>query len=246
MASRQGSNIGRNRSRLPTEKRKEEILSAAQLVLAEYGYEHAAVAEVARRAGVVEGTVYHHFETKRLLFQQVAENWYRATLTAQQEDRLTGSLFDRLKQLIRREFLVVRNDPEIVRFILTELRPDPAYRDMEIFAMSRKLTSGIIELLQDGVKSGELDPNISLKVARDMIFGGVEHRTWAFWGGDGDFALEENAHSLATIIYKGLRSENPAAFPSASHGSQMASADNKELTERLDRMEKMIEKLAAK
>jgi len=57
--------------RLAREQRVSAILSAALAVFAERGYEAAAVSEIAERAGVVEGTVYKYFESKRALLLTV-------------------------------------------------------------------------------------------------------------------------------------------------------------------------------
>jgi len=51
--------------RLPRARREQDILDAAHAVFEERGYEAAAVSEIADRAGVVEGTVYKYFESKR-------------------------------------------------------------------------------------------------------------------------------------------------------------------------------------
>lgn len=222
----------RGRSRLPSEERKANILAAAQDVLAESGYENAAVAEVARRAGVVEGTVYHHFETKRELFIRVAETWYQEALAQQPAYSMRGSTLERLREMIRLELMLISKHPRIVRFILMEVRPDPNYRDMAIFRMSRKFTSGILDVLRAGVHSGELTDAIPLRVARDMIFGGIEHQTWAYLRSEGDFDIDEAAHALASITYKGLVKELPPG-PNA-------------ICERLDRLEQMVAALSPK
>jgi len=50
-------------------------------------------------------------------------------------------------------------------------------------------------------------------LVRDMIFGCVEHRTWAYLRGLGDIAVEETAVSIADVIYRGLATSpvEPAA-----------------------------------
>lgn len=55
----------RRRARRPRAEREREILAAARAVFSEKGYADGSVAEIARRVGVVEGTVYTYFDTKR-------------------------------------------------------------------------------------------------------------------------------------------------------------------------------------
>ncbi|MFC1951220.1 helix-turn-helix domain-containing protein, partial [Chloroflexota bacterium] len=46
-------------------KRQRQILSAARRVFSQKGFAEATTAEIAREAGVSEGTIYNYFESKR-------------------------------------------------------------------------------------------------------------------------------------------------------------------------------------
>jgi AcrR family transcriptional regulator len=194
----------RVRSRLPREQRVSDIIAAAREVIAERGYENAVIADIAERAGVVEGTIYRYFENKRDLFIRVAESWYEEILLDTRPDQAARGSFNRLRQMIWRELALIRQEPALTRFILMELRSDPAYRSMRMFELNRKFTAGVMSLLKEGVASGEFSASIPLKVVRDMIFGGIEHRTWAFLRNEGDFSVDEAADGIAEIVYRGL------------------------------------------
>ena len=71
----------RRRTRRPRAEREAEILSAAREVFSEQGYAAAAVAEIAGRAGVVEGTVYSYFESKRALLIAVMRVFYEELIS---------------------------------------------------------------------------------------------------------------------------------------------------------------------
>ena len=53
---------------MPDTKRKGAILSTASRLFAEKGYGNATTSEIAREAGVAEGTLYHHFGSKDGIF----------------------------------------------------------------------------------------------------------------------------------------------------------------------------------
>lgn len=61
----------RERCRKAPEERREEIFSAALEVFSEVGYERATLNEIAARAGVSKGAVYHHFESKEALLVEL-------------------------------------------------------------------------------------------------------------------------------------------------------------------------------
>jgi hypothetical protein len=52
--------------------------------------------------------------------------------------------------------------------------------------------------------AGEFRSDVSPSLVRDMIYGAVEHRTWAFLRNEGDFNIDETADGITELIYCGL------------------------------------------
>lgn len=75
-----------------TRMRKEQILNAAFTVFSEKGFASATTAEIARLAGVAEGTIYIYFKSKRDLLIAVVRNMI-----------ITMSLVDTIKKLPRND-----------------------------------------------------------------------------------------------------------------------------------------------
>ena len=75
--------------RAPEEKR-ELLLAAARELFVQHGYEHTSTQQIAKTAGVSEGILFHHFGTKRELFEQIAEDFVRgaaeATIPSNRDD----------------------------------------------------------------------------------------------------------------------------------------------------------------
>ena len=63
------------------EEKETAIIAAARRVFSEHGFDKAKIADIAKRAGVAEGTVYLYFENKNALLLAVAAAFY---------DRLTA------------------------------------------------------------------------------------------------------------------------------------------------------------
>jgi hypothetical protein len=107
----------------------------------------------------------------------------------------------------------MHRDPEMTRFVLLDLRPDPAYRKMPIFELNRRFALQLTEVLQNGIDRGEWHSDVSVRLLRDMVFGCVEHQTWAYQRGEGNFSVDEVAESIVTVIYRGMAvaPQTPAA-----------------------------------
>jgi AcrR family transcriptional regulator len=63
----------RRRQRLSAEQRREQIMAAAVLVLAEQGYQGASAEAIAQRADVSKGLLWHYFASRDDLMEQTAE-----------------------------------------------------------------------------------------------------------------------------------------------------------------------------
>jgi TetR/AcrR family fatty acid metabolism transcriptional regulator len=182
-----------------------DIMLTARVVFCEKGYSDALLAEVAERAGVAEGTIYRYFTGKRDLLIKVVEHWYEDMLT-DYDRQLHGirGTWNRLRFMIWRHLSVIHNDPAMCRLIFNELRSGPEYRETAVFELNREYTNRTLAIIQDAMDSGEFRAGIPLRIVREMIYGGVEHHTWSYLRGDGDFSPEEVADAITDIIYRGL------------------------------------------
>src|SRR5438105_4766585 len=72
-------------SRLPAEKRREQLLDRAAALFSKLGYARATTAELAKAAGVTEPIIYRHFASKRDLFIALIERTGEETLRQWEE-----------------------------------------------------------------------------------------------------------------------------------------------------------------
>jgi TetR/AcrR family transcriptional regulator, fatty acid metabolism regulator protein len=227
-------------SRLPRELRVAELMAAALGVFREKGYADALTFDIAARAGVVEGTIYRYFDNKRDLLVKVLEQWY-AEIVSDHEKQLRHirGTWNRLRFMVWHHLSVMHREPVLCRLILMELRPDPEYRATIVFDLNRVYTSRTVEILETAVDSGEFRSGLSLSLVRDMIYGGVEHHTWAYLRGEGDFSPDEVADSLADMVYRALATNHPDDHPATPEAPRLSQA-----IERLERVAGRLESAA--
>ena len=208
-----GSAVARKAAnRLSTDDRMADILAAARAVIAEKGYEKTLLSDIARRAGVVDGTIYRYFENKRELMIRVAEAWFGEQLTVDSQLASIHGTQNKLRHLAWRTLDIIRREPVLARFMLMELRPDPAYKKTAFFEMNKRFTHETLEVCREAVASGEFCNDVPPNVLRDMLHGTIEHRTWAFLRGEGDFSIEDEADRISKVIYRGMLAR-PATPP---------------------------------
>lgn len=227
----------RRRTRRPRAEREAEILESARGVFAEYGYAAAAMAEVASRAGVVEGTVYSYFETKRALLIAVMKGFYEQLISETESglEAVRGTE-NRLRFVIRRHVDTFTSDLGLCRVIIREARPDVALYDEAILELNRRYTGIALRVLEEGVADGTFRPDFISSVIRDLLYGGIEHAVWrfVFTGGELDGGLLAN--QLADTLLSGILARDEARTTPDAADATLA-----RLERAVERLERRIE-----
>jgi AcrR family transcriptional regulator len=185
--------------------RMSDILEAAREVFCHKGYDGAAVAEVAARLGVVEGTVFKYFPTKRELLLKVLERWYDEMFGDYARD-LAGvrDPRERLRLLVWRHLRSVRENPQLCRLMFREVRSGPDYPGSRIHSLNRRYTRLLMEVIAEGQKARAFRGDVPLPLLRDLIYGGIEHHAWNFMSGRGELDIGRVADRIATVICDGI------------------------------------------
>lgn len=214
-----------------------DILDAAREVFCERGFADAAVAEIAARAGVVEGTIYKYFESKRELLVKVLERWYDELLAGYARE-LPGvrGVRARVRYVIWRHLRTIRDDSQLARLMFLEMRADDDYPGSVLYALNRRYTAMLAGVLDEGVASGEIRAGVPVRVVRDLVYGGVEHLAWRHLGGRGTLDVERECDDLLGVLWQGIVAG--AAQPATAAGTGA-------LARQLRRLERVAERLEA-
>lgn len=220
--------------RLSKERRVADIMAAARSVFREKGYEDAPLSDIAERANVVEGSIYRYFENKRDLLVKVIEDWYESML-ADYDQQLSGikGTHNRLRYMIWRHLKTIHDEPALCNLMFQFLRTGKDYSHTGVYGLNRQYTRRTLDIINEGIDAGELRSDVSLRLVRDMIYGCVEHRTWAYLRGEGDFDPDAMADEIVELVLSGLLKRRSAEEPSP------------DLAGRMERAVERLEKLAA-
>jgi AcrR family transcriptional regulator len=224
--------------RLARDQRVGDILRAAREVFCEKGYESTAVSEIAARIGVVEGTIYKYFDSKRALLLQVLEHWYEEMFgdCARILAGVSGT-HARLRLLIWRHLRTVRDYPLLCRLMFREVRSEQDYHGSGLHAMNRRYTQFLMDVIREGVDAGEFRDDIPLPLLRDMVYGGIEHHSWNFICGRGTLDIDRVADQITAILCEGA---------STTHRGDVLRLEAQRLSKIADRIEQALPRTSAK
>jgi len=151
--------------------RKESILDAAAQLFAAKGFEATPTAEVAKVAGVSEGTIFHHFKTKDGILVHIIRRMmdlYHQQVSA--EVGKAGSGLEAVELMIRLHFRFIDQHS---REILVVFRDLPAHFLKPDFPHRKIVHEQILEvfkILTDAVERGQSDGSIRAVPAEKTAF----------------------------------------------------------------------------
>lgn len=191
--------------RLPPEKRIADILAAAKAIFDEKGYNDALITDIADRAGVVEGSIYRFFANKRDLLTRVVEQWYISMLDRHEADfPAVQGTWNQIRFLIHQHVMAIKSEPGLARLLLQEIRLEPGYRESNFLRLNRAYTNRIMEVVKRAIANQEFRPGLSPILIRDLVYGAIEHRAWAFLRREGELDAVAVTDGIIDILVSGL------------------------------------------
>ncbi|MCR6732694.1 MAG: TetR/AcrR family transcriptional regulator [Afipia sp.] len=201
MSSRRTAKQGSNRQVL----REREIINAARLVFESTGFDSASMADIAARAGIVEGTVYLYFDSKKELMHRVVAEWYEGLIASVSNGlaRVSG-VRGRIRFCILRHLRVYVEDTGLANLMIRELRRDKKFYETEIYSLNKRYAAFMTAEILEGIKQGELNSDIAPDVVRDLIFGGIEHYAYRILSGRGGLDIDLAADRILGTLWAGI------------------------------------------
>ena len=187
-----------------TDKRA-RILEAAVRVFAERGFFNATVAEIARAAGVADGTIYLYFKSKddlllRLFEEKVSELQEAAQAALAQEATAPA----RLRRFIQLHLALVEKNPDLASVLIVELRQSAQVVQQRDKARLSAYLDVIAQVVREGQQRGEFDPGISPGVVKRAIFGALDELALAWLLSGRRTSLRKSAAEVAEWFVRGL------------------------------------------
>jgi TetR/AcrR family fatty acid metabolism transcriptional regulator len=188
-----------------TDKRR-SILSAAVGVFARNGFYNSKVADIAREAGVADGTIYLYFKNKEDLLIQVFLDTMD-TVLQEQEAALQGITdpTERLRSIVRVHFSVVEARPALAEVITVELRQSSRFmRSTDLKPFGRYLAL-MARTIEQGKTVGQFAPEIDSRRAARALFGVMDELALEWAMSPDRHGIGEACDVILNLFLNGLR-----------------------------------------
>lgn len=183
------------------------IRTAATACFTELGYDAATTAEIGRRAGVSEATVFNHFSSKAGLLTALMEDFY-AVLQAESEEAAAapGPPVERFRGLVDTWATRVEREWELVRVFGQRARYGSDPDLTETFTeLNRHLTRLHLELIEQLRADDAVTDDLPATLVRDLLFGGLEHTALGQVAAGREVQLREPARRIVDLLTSGGR-----------------------------------------
>ena len=182
-------------------------MDASVRVFADKGFHSSRISDVAREAGVAEGTIYLYFKNKDdLLLSILSEKVGAFVEDVKSAVAAWSTPQDKLKAIVEKHFSHLESDPHLAQVIQIELRACSVFMRGGV-SPELKAYLGIIErVLEEGKIRGVFREDLNVKVASKAFFGMMDEVA-TVWVLRRKRPLTEMAGEIFSIFFQGIKRE---------------------------------------
>jgi TetR/AcrR family transcriptional regulator, cholesterol catabolism regulator len=192
----------------PAPTRREELLDLAATMFAERGLRATTVRDIADSAGILSGSLYHHFKSKEQMVEEVLRDFldwlfgrYQEIVDTQPNplERLKGLFMSSFEAIEHRHAQVVIYQDEAKR-----LSGQPQFAFVE--QRNKEQRKMWVDVLNQGIEEGYFRPDIDV----DLVYRFIRDTTWVsvrWYQPGGPLTAEEVGRQYLSIVLGGITKE---------------------------------------
>ena len=181
------------------------ILEAAVKVFARQGFYQSTVAQIAKEAGVADGTIYLYFKNKDDILvhffhyktKQVFERFRTEVDNAQ-------SSLDKLRNLIRRHLSEFQQDRDMAVLYQVGTHQIDRLAEDQIREMSKMYQDLVSEIVEVGQQEGSIRKDLYVGLVKRFILGAVDEVINTWLHSEHDYDLVSMADPLVELFVRGI------------------------------------------
>lgn len=181
------------------------ILEAAVKVFAERGFFQSTISQIAKEAGVADGTIYLYFKNKDDILVHICS--YKAKQIFdrfREEVEKADSAIDKLRNLIYRHLKEFQRDRNMAVVYQTETHQMNRLTEDQIKEMSNMYLDIISKIVEQGQKEDSIRKDLYLSLVKRFILGAVDEVINTWLHSDGEYDLTSMADPLVELFIRGI------------------------------------------
>ena len=160
----------------PEPTRRDQLLAIAAQLFAEKGFKNTTVRDIADAAGILSGSLYHHFDSKESMVDEILST-FQAALFGEYDEILASDEDARtkLERAVRVSFEAIHQHPHEVAIYQNEADHLGTFERFGYLADRNKQSRQVwVTLIEEGVRTGvlrsDLDVTLTYRFIRDTVW----------------------------------------------------------------------------
>jgi TetR/AcrR family transcriptional regulator, fatty acid metabolism regulator protein len=195
-----------NSTRTAGGDKRNAILRAAISVFAHNGYFNSKVADIAREAGVADGTVYLYFKSKEEILHSIFDRSVdEAIAEAKKLIESTADPREKLRQIAMLHLERLGADRDLAVVFQVELRGSTKFMEEFSKAGFAEYLTLIRSTFEEGQRAGVFRPELNAKVVAKILFGALDEMATNWILSKRRYKLPPMADQVLDIFLNGVR-----------------------------------------
>ena len=185
--------------------RREELLAIAGGLFAGRGFKNTTVRDIADAAGILSGSLYHHFDSKESMVDELLST-FQAGLFARYDEILASDLDARAKvdAVVRVSFDAIHEHHHEVAIFQNDAGYLMGFERFDYLrAYNVRFQRMWVDLLAEGTRTGvlrrDLDPELTYRFIRDTVWVAVR-----WYRPEGELDAQAVADQYLSILFDGI------------------------------------------
>jgi TetR/AcrR family fatty acid metabolism transcriptional regulator len=187
-----------------TDDKRERILKAAVGVVARKGYVGSRVSEIAKKAGVADGTIYLYFRNKEDILVSLFDDLMAEHV--EQVKRALPSVPDaesRLRLVAEHHLRALGSNRDLAVVFQVELRQSTKFMERFTASWLQDYFAVLGSILAEGQAHGEIRPDLPVKLGTKAFFGALDEMVTSWILGGNGYDLAKLAAPVVDLFLRG-------------------------------------------
>lgn len=195
------------------ERTRERIIEAATEVFARRGMHGTRVADIAERAGIAYGLVYHHFRNKEEILTAIfAERWALYVAYLEELEGTPAPFRERMRKLVHFWVETYRLEKDMMTVMINEITRSYEFLESHDIGAVLRAFDPIERIIEAGKSNGEVRGDLDARLATYVIIGVAEMVLTGYVIGtlprDDAAAYARDEEQLLALLIDGMTSPN--------------------------------------
>jgi TetR/AcrR family fatty acid metabolism transcriptional regulator len=183
-----------------------KIMKSFSSLMAQKDFHSITTAQIAMNAEVTEGLIYKYFKDKKdLLYQVLNEHFFEFQAKIENRIAKENTCVEKLEVIIYSSLESYAENRIFSKILLLEVRSSLDFFDSSTYEMVRKYSRTILDIIETGIKNGELKSDIDALTLRKVILGAIEHACLGEIIFGKQLDIDEVSTGIANIVFNGAK-----------------------------------------